>query len=169
MTYSISIDPGRKALAWAVWFNGRLVDLGLCRAPKTQRSFTQPAINHMASNSLTTIPRHAYTLGAIERMRHYPGVEKSNPNDLLDLQAIGALVMGQLVKPQNVLYFYPQEWQGGACPPAGVMAWVHKRLTLEEQRVFVNACEVYPKDLRHNLYDASGIGLHLHGRVRMAA
>ena len=167
MTYSLSVDPGRAALGWAVWYNGRLVDCGLARGPKPARAFTQPSISRVASAALATIPRHPYRLGAVERMRHYPGKGSSDAkaNDLLDLQAIGGLVVGALVPLASVLYFDPSEWMGGSVPEKANQLRVTRALDGNESAVFAQALQMYPKSLQHNMYDGVGIGLHLHGRL----
>lgn len=175
MTYSLAIDPGRAGLGWAVGLNGQLVDCGLARAPKGPRDFAQASISQVASNAISKIPGHLYTLGAVERMLSIPGSSamQAKANDLLDLQAIGNLVIGALVPAHNVHHFYPAQWMMGSPPTHANHLRIRNALAMNElvvlgecsRAALTGAKGRTALSLEHNIWDAVGILLHLHGRL----
>ena len=116
-TKILSVDPGTQGLAWAAWGYAELLAAGFARVPTKK---AKAPIAARAMLLVAQIPGGA-DLGILEQMEHYAKVKKSQPNDLLDVQLVGAFVMGRLIDPagefRSVL---PRDWKGNR-PTEGVI------------------------------------------------
>jgi hypothetical protein len=104
--------------------------------------------------------QHSPTL-AIEWQTTYGGrASRGDTRDLLDLSAITGALCYAFGSARPTVYL-PAEWKG-QCPTDVIWGRCEKRLSAEEQ-----AAITWPpaKSLRHNCYDAIGIGLKHLGRL----
>lgn len=158
--YTLTIDPGVKASAWAEWHDGTLVRCGLSAPP------ARPY-------------RGTYDRVIVEKPRVYPGTAKTDPNDLIDLAVEVGRLLGAYEKTRCV---FPFAWKRNAAKPtAHAVIW--RELSLVEQGAATQALrdagaaydvpERISKGLAggayrwkgHNLLDAIGIGLDTHKRI----
>lgn len=90
----------------------------------------------------------------IERMVVYPGMrQKGNPNDLLDVAYSSAYAVADAAR---VIWVKPKTWKGSV--PKKIMTGRIEGLLSLEERAVIEESGV-PDRLKHNLYDAAGIGL----------
>lgn len=96
---------------------------------------------------------------ALEYPRVYPGPrQKGDQNDLLPLAGVVCALAAHFPFAEVVRYF-PRDWKGTVDPDV-MIERIQGRLEPSE----VKAVESCPKWLRHNLWDAVGIGLKSVGR-----
>ncbi len=91
----------------------------------------------------------------IERPKVYPGVQREDPNDLIDV----ALMAGRMIErfPHSALRTpYPQDWKGQV-PKEIHNRRVLKALTCTERKIVPN---------NHNAIDAAGLYLWAIGRMK---
>lgn len=161
----ISIDPGRKSLAWARWVGAHLVQCGLARTKATDLSAAAYDLAHQVPDLGAGLDR----LVTVEEMVHYPAKGRTDARhradaiaaDLLDLQAIGGYVAGYLRAP--VRWIPARSWKGQV-PKEVTERRVGAILTRPERDILATACVGLPQGLRHNVIDAVGIGLFALGR-----
>ena len=96
----------------------------------------------------------------VEHMYKYPGMDKINVNDLLDVQTVAAMVAGSFSKTHSV---YPPQWKGNV--PKKIMTGRIKKLLTLDEWVIMSGGD-WPKSLEHNVVDAIGIGLWRLGRLK---
>ena len=96
----------------------------------------------------------------IEHPRVYPGSaqQKGDPNDLLDVAAIGASCASWLMGEVETVF--PSEWKGQV--PKETMTERIRRSLTEVERKNIEKC---PASLMHNTLDACGIGVWRLGRL----
>jgi hypothetical protein len=158
--YTLTVDPGVKASAWAEWHQDHLVRCGLSAPP------LRPYLGD-------------YALVTVEKPRVYPGTAKTDPNDLIDLAVEVGRLLGAYEKTRCV---YPFAWKRNATKPAA-HAVIWRALSLGEQDAATQALrdagvahDVQARIAKglaggayrwvgHNLLDAIGIGLDAHKRV----
>jgi hypothetical protein len=156
----VSIDPGIKGLALAVW-DPCLIEVRLLPLAKAatfgKRDLWQPGRD--------------YHLGGVdevvlEKMVHYPGQRGARAdavaNDLIDLTAVSCLLAGSL-HPREISFLTPQEWKGNV-PKEVMQRRIEKALSGPELALLEAACKGVGA-LAHNLWDAVGIGLKHLGRL----
>lgn len=153
----LSFDPGLRGTGVAVFDNKRLVKAAYVRSPE-KKLRGAPAWQAMAEAVAKEFPG-PYQAILHEQMQIYrAGLQKGNPNDLLELAGVCGWICG-LLKPPEVKSYFPREWKGQ------VPKEIHGRrilaaLSAAEQATFQDC----PKSLLHNLLDGVGIGLHYLGR-----
>lgn len=96
----------------------------------------------------------------IEHPRAYPGMPKTDPNDLLDVCGVGAACAAVLQNYTRLESVFPFEWKGNVDKKA-MTARIESKLTLHE----LEKIEPVGRALRHNVLDAIGIGLWKFGRL----
>lgn len=90
----------------------------------------------------------------------YPGMPKTDPNDLIDLAGVVGAIAGALDLPTH--FYLPRQWKGQLPKGVGVLRALAHLSDEERKRV-----EPAPmKSLDHNVADAVGIGLFHAGRFR---
>lgn len=95
----------------------------------------------------------------IEFPRVYPGYKSDiDPNDLLDLAAVGGAIAVYCTKGA-ISHVFPSEWKGQV-PKKVMNERVKNALDVGERQVIDS---VGARD--HNTYDAVGIGLNFFGRL----
>ena len=153
MSAFVAIDPGRKALGWA-YFNDRheLVAAGIVRgrAGESTVEISQRAAATILAKA--SAPLHV----VYERMQVYNVQQQRGAQaDLVELAEIGGGVAALLASSSTPVL--PREWKG-TVPKDVLAARVRKDLSAQDLAVAVAAEEQYPSSLRHNLWDAIGIG-----------
>lgn len=156
MSRMLAIDPGRRAIGWALFCGS---DLDLCGLIRANEADLPTDALRMAREVDRTVCRLV-----IERMRVYPiQQQKGDQNDLLDLSFVSGVVVGVVAgnKAQgetHVELVTARDWKGQV--PKDV---VHKRilavLSSNERLVLEKGTAKVPASLRHNVLDAVGIGL----------
>ncbi len=162
----LTIDPGRY-LGWAAWYDRDLVACGL------RRSKAKHAGAIGLEQSADEIPTGA-DLAIVEQMIHYPAKRSdreseasrnAKANDLIMVTAIGAIVAARS-GASRIEYLPALKWKGTRPTEGVIEGMVQKALRPDELEVYAKAYRELPKAQRHNLVDAVGIGLHVHGRIR---
>ena len=160
----VAIDPGKRALGWSVWLYGQLAGCGLARVDTTVRD-----LGEIAGQMVDQVPGGA-DLAVVERMVQYPSqgrrdsqrVQDAKANDLLDLQAIGAFLAGQLAR--KAMWITAPEWKGQT--PKSVTARRVQTALSEIERVTMDQDQtMVPPSLRHNVVDGVALGLWAHRRL----
>lgn len=149
----LCVDPGLRGCGCALFTGGKLQWAGYVtnlfktgRGPSVQASMAREVWKHAGDSSLI-----------VEFPRIYPGMPKTDLNDLLDLAGVcGALAA---FAPSTILHVFPSEWKGQV-PKLVMNDRVLKSLTTDERMRIV---KVGAKD--HNTLDAVGIGLYHFGRI----
>lgn len=138
----VSCDPGTKGLGLAVWSGGELVRAGF-------ETFDGPRDAVLGVTDFTG--NHYFDLAIEVPQVYVAGKSKGNPNDLIDV----ALVVGALIGAACASHhFVPRVWKGQT----------PKEITTRRSREKLSEAElariVMPRgSLRHNVWDAIGIGL----------
>ena len=142
----VGIDPGTKALGWAIFRNEKLSECGLIRS----------ASLHCMSEQL--VKKFAGTSGDLavievpQVYRHSPG----DPNDLINVSVISGAALAACAGFDTVELPRPKRWKGS------VPKDVHNRRVLAKlsnrERCVLQECGV-PKYLLHNVIDAIGLGM----------
>lgn len=90
----------------------------------------------------------------------YPGMPKTDPNDLIDLAGVDGALAAAFAVP--AVYYLPRQWKGQVPKEVGVLrALAHLS---DEERKCVRPAPM--KSLDHNVADAVGLGLYHVGRFR---
>ena len=161
----IAIDPGLrgcgvaafnhlvpdKRLVYATWVQNPIV---IGRGPHVWRPMADAVFKE-----LKHLPAPYLSKVCVEMPKVYPGMPKTDINDLLDLAGVLGAIVSHPWALGVVEWFYPQDWKGQV-PKATMNARVKERLTAEERQAIFS---VGAKD--HNTLDAIGIGLHSLGRL----
>lgn len=178
----LSLDPGRQGFGVAAFPGACLAAATVVPQPQ-HPPHTQPSIADTAAHVVTVLrPLLTHlppiTSVVIERMRVYPRVRRAGArqeteqartakaNDLLDLQAIGALVAAHFAHPSVIVYRTAPEWKGSTTAEA-----IEARLDVWRGW---SAGEIgawgrvrgIGKTLRHNAVEAVALGLGYLGRIR---
>lgn len=99
----------------------------------------------------------------LELPRYYPGNNKTDPNDLIDIAVAGAFLAGQRGFRSTLHLIPPRTWKGTIDGDAMVER-IRGRLTPEETARVEMPSAV--KTLGHNVLDAVGIFLWATGRLK---
>ena len=154
----VSLDPGSNATGWAWWEGGELYGGGVVRG--TAGSAVDTGID-----AGRVIQRHAGAVAFIiyERMAIYKFTsQRGDQNDLIPLAEIAGAACGALgARGEPVL---ARTWKGQV-PKDVCHARCRSRLNERELRHAVAAEEIVIASLRHNFWDAIGIGLWKIGRL----
>lgn len=190
----LDFDPGRKGFGWAARLDLSVVAAGVVPPPPPPRDFERAPAVAVAEHAELAIrcalhragvplhPGFAHSVG-VEYMVHYPpkeslkGARKRGPdekartaiaNDLIELQAIGALVARAFVfSPRAVIYRTAGQWKGTTDSDA-----IERRLA-EWQGWLAGEHEIWVKllllgkTLRHNAVEALAMSLARAGRFRL--
>lgn len=154
----LSIDPGKENLSYSLFLNGLLILPGMSRI----KVGVLDNLGIIAGKHCPNVPKADF--GCIEQMFHYPTgrydskqAEAAKTASILELQAIGGIVMGRAVGGA-VHYYQPRQWKGTKSKDS--TEWlVRKHLTPKELLILDSELMRYPADLWHNVYDAVGINL----------
>lgn len=151
----ISIDPGTRALGWALWDHGRLVEAGASIAPETAVGASDLARAHLEAIRAWGGPPGADV--ALEIMEWRRGDARSQPADLLVVQAVGCLVAGGIGGP--VALYAPSKWKG-TIPKEVHHERIRETLGPTERAVLSRAEQRTRASNRKEVLDAVGIGLY---------
>lgn len=148
----IAIDPGKLSSGFAVFekdheHTWRLFDCGFLPNDKLREK----------------VARHSLMVS--EKMRVYrQEFWKGDPNDLVDVSIELGRLMQASLDPSPVLLL-PQTWKGQT--PKDVMRErVTSRLSAPENLKLETRLSAIKSNVRHNVYDAVGIGLFFAGRLK---
>lgn len=156
----IAIDPGRRALGWAWFEHCELRGLGLVRGKAGEGAVELAQRAAGLIRAETGLEAHHVVY---ERMQVYAGQrQKGDQNDLIELAEIGGGMAALLASTSTPLR--PREWKGQV-PKDVLEGRVRKRLSEQELALTEARLEAYPASLRHNGWDAVGIGLWACGRL----
>jgi hypothetical protein len=155
MAQIVSIDPGKKKVAYAIWDeDGTLLGAGLVThdpAPGDERAQIWKDIAYWTS--VATRLDSVDTILVIEVPQVYEGPQEEDKNDLIDLAgvvgALASLTWGRVDWSPK-----PREWKG-QLPKAITQKRVDAELSAAEKALI----EWPAKNLRHNVYDAIHLGL----------
>ena len=143
----LSIDPGVKALGWALWLDGSLARAGI--STTKERALDRAIRDHRLA-----VPVADTT--ALEEMRWRPGDARSQPNDLLAVQAVGIGVSS------HPITLYPASRWKGPIPKRVHHDRIRKVLGQVELAILGEAAQgAHAKEV----LDAVGIGLYHLGRT----
>lgn len=156
----LAIDPGVKATGWAIFERGQLKACGVARANKSlnqvesiREVVERVAIEWEEYMGFSYRPK----LLVAERPQVYRQAQlKGDPNDLIPLAIIDGVIWERF-KPEGVSFPLPREWKGQV--PKSVMAnRILESLNKRELETVKELLERTPSSLRHNGYDAIGLG-----------
>lgn len=158
----LAIDPGLQATGWAVLSDktGALLACGLAR-PFTQLSRTET----IAELRLKILKIWEQRVGfsknpavlAVEMPQIYQQkLLKGDPNDLIPLSVMSGLLWASF-SPGKCFLPRPASWKGQV-PKEVMQERIVAGLDAREKKVLAEDIHVVPKHLRHNVYDAIGIG-----------
>ncbi len=147
----LSVDPGKRALAWALWDFMGLDSCGLVRTKLKD-------FGRGAQEMVVLLPPGADHV-VVELPRIYPYQKRITVNDLIDLAAVAGACAGA----GPVEFVYPATWKGQT-PKDISHRRVMKKLSLAEVQVVESCLQAIPKSLQHNVLDAIGIGQWWRGR-----
>ena len=175
LTLTISIDPGKYCTGVALFREGLLVRALLVRIPKVEdeepvcrwvRMSAQvykevlraanPQEGVSLSSSIGDLISGTFRL-ACERMTIRPSrLEASNA--VADLQGtLGSIVA--VLNPKESVSYLPEQWKR-QLPKDIAKGRVYTRLDVDEVLALEDSLDGIPQGLRHNVFDAVGIGLH---------
>lgn len=153
---SITVDPG-KDTGIAVWKRGILDWAGLARG--TWHEAARVATEKLRTRYDEELLNDAEML--FEAPQFY-GTGGKKENDLVGLLLLSGALAGYLnLEPGSVSFVHVRDWKGQV--PKNVMV---NRIKKKLSRAEIARIDTVAKTLQHNIYDAVGIGLHLHDRLR---
>ncbi len=153
------VDPGLRGCGVAVFHEGEVERAAYIKNPvlSGEGFGAYTAMANEVSNYLTG---RSYDKLVIEHPRVYPGAaqQKGDLNDLLSVVAVGSAIAAVSVASPDyygdIETLYPSDWKGNT--PKEVMTdRIRRNLASGE----VSAIEPCAASLKHNVYDAIGIGL----------
>ena len=151
----ICIDPGLRGCGVAFFLEDKLRWAFYVHNPVEHgRGYAaHRALASAVRGAVAAIP-NAYHLGAwlIEHPVVYPGMPKTDPNDLLDVVAVGAAVAA--LAPGAVITVIPSEWKGQV-KKSTMLGRITGKLKPEE----LDAIQKANKSDMEDVVDAIGIGL----------
>lgn len=167
MATLVAFDPGLRGTGVAVFKDGMLTRCAYVKSPnlrgrgaKAWRDMGLAVATWVFEGSpWSSNPAEV----AHEQMQVYrAGLQKGNPNDLLELSGVCGWAAA-LLEPESVVSYLPRKWKGQV--PKDVH---HRRIKAEMSEVEHDALHAAkcPASLQHNILDAIGIGLFHLGRVR---
>lgn len=169
----LAIDPGLEATGWAVLSDktGTLLDCGIAqpfaRVNQTQ-SLAEIRLKLMKIwEERVGLSKNPKIL-AIEMPQIYQQkFLKGDPNDLIPLAIMNGLLWATL-SPSQALFPRPAVWKGQV-PKVVMEQRIVSNLSLRSKKAFAEGLHVVPKHLRHNVYDAVGIGQWAFKQTQMVA
>jgi hypothetical protein len=175
----LAIDPGRAGLGWAFFQGKELRALGVVKQPKGPRDYVAASLEDVAANAVAEIESATWSFRGelhfreleasctVERMHYARGWTK-DPNDLLDLQAIGGMVAAALCPLSGIRWKKEGQWKQKQDMKRVVERLVSEneaKLSPEELSIVLATVKKH-KSLAHNGIAALGIGLETLGRWR---
>jgi hypothetical protein len=161
------VDPGKNALGWAYFGDaGLLYACGVVRAGEHEENIALVARLvimelHRAIESFPPAKRLV-----TEQMVVYPGPQqKGDPNDLIALSFISGGGHMLCAPAATLELVTPHEWKGQV-PKDIMQKRIERSLSLLEQQMVTASLQGVAPSLRHNAWDAVGIGLNALGRLR---
>lgn len=150
--YLISIDPGVRACSCVYWYKGRLLRAKYIRPANKPFSFAVVSFAVVSwLNERSSDYKCLQPLLVVEKPQTYRGrAVKGDTNDLINL----SIVIGQVTSFDSLRLATSREWKGNT-PKHVTKSRVDQELSDEEKA----RIEWPAPSLRHNLYDAIGIGL----------
>ena len=143
----LSIDPGKRSLAWALWIGG---DLWAADIERHKAKAWESKIPWLVDQvDVKTQVRFQVGLGhlvLVERPRIYPYERRVKPEDLLDL----TMVAGACAALGPFDCCFPADWKGQT--PKKISNARSEAALTPEERARVGTGD-------HNVWDAVGIGL----------
>lgn len=164
-----AIDPGKKQLAWAHFELNVFQSAGLSRFPLKALTWDTGIADYAFYHGTQVPPAD---MVVVEGMYHYPPGPENKlsrkaqiavANDLLQLQAIGCLVAGNVGKRWDVRT--ASEWKGQVDKDVTKRRAGRELDLLELTRAQACLAKV-PPSLQHNVWDAIALGLTYLGRVK---
>lgn len=170
----MSIDPGKNALGWAYFgAGGFLTAAGVARTGTNHRPGGEDlgTVTRFLMRQLTEawhglMPARMIV---IERMVVYKGPQqKGDPNDLIELSFIsGAAVLQPAIAEDALLLVVPpREWKGQVPKETMVEHRIKPALQTLEYQLATASLQGTPDALKHNGWDAIGIGLWAQRRLK---
>ncbi|OHD23890.1 MAG: hypothetical protein A2Y38_20305 [Spirochaetes bacterium GWB1_59_5] len=157
LEYTLAIDPGTKKLGWAIFFEHRLLRVGLSETKL--KEIDQIALAH-AVRLDHECSSMRLSLVVVEDMRSYAlASQKGDQNDLIHLAQIGAFIAGY-VRPERVMHIAPAQWKG-QMPKDVSHRRIEERLFAPERAVLSTLPDT---GKRQHAMDAVGVGLCALGR-----
>ncbi len=169
----LAIDPGKTALGWAYFGEaGLLFVAGVLRSEGSRTpggdSVAEVARGLMRQLVQALGPLPAVVSLVVEKMKVYPGPQqKGDQNDLIDLSYIsgGVHALPSVWNAERVTLVHPHAWKGQV--PKAIMAQrIERSLNELEVKLVHASLQGVPEGLRHNGWDAVGIGLWSQGRLK---
>lgn len=154
----LCVDPGVRGCGVAEFVEGKLVRAAYVKNPSSGRGYA--VANSLARTLQKSIVTYHHDIAVIEYPRAYGSVhQKGDPNDLLDVAAVGAAV-SMLFDPSNIESVFPSDWKGNV-PKQKMLVRIFGKLSLVERAVIQQA----NKSDMEDVLDAIGIGLWKLGRL----
>ena len=140
MASVLSVDPGVNHIGWARHEGGKLTHCDL-------------------SQTWVDLVYTSEDIIVIEKPQVYaPKHWKGDPNDLINVAIVAGEIGGYYGgHDYDVHYVLPATWKGQT-PKEVTKNQIDKELDMDEMKVLKQALMKHPKGLRHNIYDAVGIG-----------
>lgn len=169
----VGIDPGKNALGWSYFGpQGLLMACGVCRSEKPTTPGGDPIgqvsrhVHRQLHEALMVLPAAASLV--IEKMKIYSGPKShADPDDLLELSYISGGVQNLpscwYAEPTLV---EPHGWKGQIPKDIFLKDMVKPALSPTEIHMAEASMQNVPKGLKHNGWDAVGIGLWALRRIR---
>lgn len=155
----LCVDPGLRGCGVALFDKGELFNATWVQNPLL--SGRGPVVWARMAEAVWRWAPHPARIQKlyVEMPRVYPGMPKTDPNDLLDLAGVLGAVVSK-VNPDLVGWTFPSEWKG-QLPKEVMNERVKKHMTDGEKRKVVSVGA-----LDHNTYDAIGLGMYFLGRTQ---
>lgn len=163
---TLAIDPGLRECGLAWYRDQTLVRCGLAVNP--DRHGRGLAAWRSMAQACFALWRPRGTLDdlVVELPQVYgSGRGKGDPNDLLQLTGVLGAIGGYL-RAQHYHEFTPRAWKGQVPKAVHHDRVVNVWLSESELAALRLGCEDVKSDLKHNVLDAVGLGLHWHKRDR---
>jgi len=155
----LCVDPGLRGCGMAVFDGGHLVRAAYVKNPVEHGRGYKAHVG--MGNAAFDWCDEVLDRVIIEHPRVYPSSaqQKGDPNDLLDVVAVGAAVASGWwgIECETV---FPSEWKGQV--PKETMTERIRRSLTDDERKNIEKC---PASLMHNVLDAAGLGLYRLGRL----
>jgi Holliday junction resolvasome RuvABC endonuclease subunit len=158
----LCIDPGLRGVGMAVFR-----DDGEVEAAQYVKNPVMTGRGYQAHVALAReLMKHVIfdwniSYALVEHPRVYPGMPKTDLNDLLDVVAVGAAVTAQLwTRAIEVETVFPSEWKGNVPKPT-MLQRIREKLSADERA----RCVWTNKSDNEDVLDAIGIGLWHHKRL----
>ena len=137
----LAVDPGYRAMGWALFQGDQLESCGLARGV-------------LLSETVSKLPVTFCNELVVEDQQIYR-TTKARHADILKLAQSAGAVIGA-VKHFNLTMYLPRQWKG-TVPKEVFARRILTRLSEHEMTIFDSVkC---PKSMRHNIVDAIGLGL----------